>query len=230
LIHPFVVIIPSAGISSRYGGGVPKQYEKINGKLVLEYSLEKFLSFKQCIKIIIMTSRNDSYAKDLLKDDRIEIITGGPTRAESVKLGFDYLISIGLSESVLIHDAARPCLLIDEIEKFLLNFFSSNNCGSIFAVPCSDTIKSSLDSKKVDKTIDRSKLWFAQTPQIFRFPELQEAYRLYKGNLNKLTDESSLFDDLDGHINLFKSSIKNIKLTYKSDLELAELIINLKSK
>ena len=81
-----------------------------------------------------------------------------------------------------------------------------------------------------DKTIDRSKLWFAQTPQIFRFPELQEAYSLYKGNLNKLTDESSLFDNLDGHINLFKSSIKNIKLTYKSDLELAELIINLKSK
>ena len=226
MIHPFVVILPSAGSGSRFGDSTPKQYLSINGKFVLDYSLEIFLSFEQCKKVVIMISQDDSHHSDLMKDDRVSCINGGSNRAESVKLGFDYLTSLGIEEDILIHDAARPCLRIEEVVEFLKNFYSSQSSGSIFAIPCSDTIKQSSDAKIIDHSVNRSELWLAQTPQIFRFSELTNAYKLNKHNLNELTDESSLFDLLNKDISLFKSSTSNIKLTYKEDISLAEAIIN----
>ena len=96
----------------------------------------------------------------------------------------------------------------------------------IYANPCTDTLKSSTDGESIDSTVDRSNLWEAQTPQIFKNDKLKTAYDLCLKDLNHITDESSLFDQLDEDIRLFMSSSDNIKITRKEDLQLAEYIID----
>ena len=194
----------------------------------MDYSLELFLSFDQCKKVVIMISKEDPYCHKLTQDDRVNLVEGGLNRAESVKIGFDYLTEKGHIENVLIHDAARPCVLNEEVEEFLTQFCSSENSGAIFATPCSDTLKASSDGVRINQTVDRSELWQAQTPQVFRHTNLMQAYEVNKIEMNKLTDESSLFDKLDDDIFLFQSSANNIKITFQEDLRLAESIINIK--
>ena len=95
----------------------------------------------------------------------------------------------------------------------------------IFAKPSTDTLKSSKDGKVIDSTFDRSLFWEEQTHQIFNSQKLSEAYHSYVGDLSKVTDESSLFDNKKGNILLFKSPSNNMKITNPGDLQLAELLI-----
>ncbi len=225
MIKPFVVILPSAGSGSRFGSDTPKQYEKINGKLVLDYSIEIFLAIKECKKIVIAISDYDNYHLNLKQDSRIDIIHGGLSRGESVRIGFKHLISSGLQEDVLIHDAARPCLEFSQVKDFLQCFFSGDHSGMIFAKPSANSLKTSFDGEVISKNIDRSEIWEAQTPQIFNFKKLYNAYDLYKNDISLLTDESSLFDELEDQILLYETKSKNIKITYKEDLKLAEYLL-----
>ena len=225
LIDPFVVIIPGAGLGSRFGSAMPKQYQKINGKLIIDYSLEFFLDFNECNKIILSIADLDKFSKKIKKDSRIDIIAGGSSRAESVKMGFDHILSKSNTENVLIHDAVRPCLKRTQFIDFMELFSSYKSTGMIYANRCTDTLKSSINGKTLDSTIDRSMLWQAQTPQVFKYDKLKMAYDLCIQDLNLLTDESSLFDQLDEDIRLFESSSSNIKITQKEDLKLAQYII-----
>ena len=225
MIEPFDVIVPGAGLSTRFSSDTPKQYLKINDQFVIDYSLKLFLSFKECKNIIVAVSKLDTLSDQILKDEKIKIIEGGASRAESVKLSFDWLSSNESSPNTLIHDAARPCLQLNAVKKFLEEFSSSVSTGAIFAVPCGDTLKSSEDGKLINGTVDRSSLWQAQTPQIFKTEQLKQAYMVYEGSFTELTDESSLFDGRKEKISLFKSSQQNLKITFKEDIELAEVIL-----
>ena len=225
MINPFAVILPSAGLGTRFGKEIPKQYQKIQGKLVINYSLELFLTFKECKKIVIAISNVDDFHHPLLEDNRIEIIQGGHSRADSVRRCFDKLVSIDSHEDVLIHDAARPCVQLEDLTNFLEIFSLSQYAGMIFANPCTDTLKSSKNGKIIIGTEDRSFLWQAQTPQIFRFENLYNAYNSYSGEINELTDESAIFDELKDEIALYKNSSNNIKITHSEDLQLAEYLI-----
>ena len=134
-------------------------------------------------------------------------------------------MSLGHKENILIHDVARPCLRLIEVQNFL-NFFSSSKAdGMIFAKPSTDALKSSKDGKVIDNTVDRSLFWEAQTPQIFKSQKLFQAYNSFGGDLSKVTDESSLFDNKKENILLFESSSNNMKITNPGDLQLAEHLI-----
>jgi len=225
LIEPFVVILPGAGSGLRFNSDTPKQFQKIEGKLVIDYSIDLFLSFKECKKIIITLPDIYSFDKKIIKQERIKTIEGGDSRADSVREGFDVLMSLGHKENILIHDVARPCLRFIEVQNFL-NFFSTSKAdGMIFAKPSTDTLKSSKDGKVIDNTVDRSLFWEAQTPQIFKSQKLYQAYNSFGGDLSKVTDESSLFDNKKENILLFESSSNNMKITYPGDLQLAEHVI-----
>ena len=134
-------------------------------------------------------------------------------------------MSLGHKEHILIHDVARPCLQLTDVQSFLNIFSSSKADGMIFAKPSTDTLKSSKDGKVIDNTVDRSLFWEAQTPQIFNFQKLSQAYHSYRGDLSKVTDESSLFDNKKENILLFKSPSNNMKITNPGDLQLAEHLI-----
>jgi 2-C-methyl-D-erythritol 4-phosphate cytidylyltransferase len=225
LIEPFVVILPGAGSGLRFNSDTPKQFQKIEGKLVIDYSIDLFLSFKECKKIIIALPDIHLFDKKIFKQERIKIIEGGDSRADSVREGFNVLMSLGHKENILIHDVARPCLQSIEVKNFL-NFFSTSKAdGVIFAKPSTDTLKSSKDGKVIDNTVDRSLFWEAQTPQIFNSQKLFQAYNSFGGDLSKITDESSLFDNKKENILLFKGSSNNMKITYPGDLQLAEHVI-----
>ena len=225
MIEPFVVILPGAGSGLRFNSDTPKQFQKIEGKLVIDYSIDLFLSFKECKKIIITLPDIYSFDKKIIKQERIKTIEGGDSRADSVREGFDVLMSLGHKENILIHDVARPCLRFIEVQNFL-NFFSTSKAdGMIFAKPSTDTLKSSKDGKVIDNTVDRSLFWEAQTPQIFKSQKLYQAYNSFGGDLSKVTDESSLFDNKKENILLFESSSNNMKITYPGDLQLAEHVI-----
>ena len=225
MIEAFTVIIPSAGNGERFGSDIPKQYLKIGQKLVINYSLELFLNFKECKKIIIAVSNLNAIPKDLTQDSRIEIIEGGQSRAESVRKCFDKISEAQSSMNVLIHDAARPCLIKRDVDKFLKLFCSSNFAGMIFASPSTDTLKLSVDGKNIDGSADRSIIWKAQTPQIFKYENLNNAYSRYPEDYKNITDESSLFDEIEDEVFLYSCSSKNIKITHEEDLQLAEYLI-----
>ena len=225
MIEPFVVILPGAGSGLRFNSDTPKQFQKIEGRLVIDYSIDLFLSFKECKKIIITLPDIHSFDKKIVKQERIKTIEGGDSRADSVREGFDVLMSLGHKENILIHDVARPCLRLIEVKNFLNLFTTSKADGMIFAKPSTDTLKSSKDGKVIDNTVDRSLFWEAQTPQIFKSQKLFQAYNSFDGDLSKVTDESSLFDNKKENILLFESSSNNMKITYPGDLQLAEHVI-----
>ena len=225
MIDPFVVILPGAGSGLRFNSDIPKQFQRLEGKLVIDYSIDLFLSFKECKKIIIALPDINSFDKKIKKDERIKIIEGGDSRADSVRESFNVLMSLGHKEHVLIHDVARPCLQLIDVQNFLNIFSSSRADGMIFAKPSTDTLKSSKDGKVIDSTVDRTLFWEAQTPQIFNSQKLSKAYLSYDGDLSKVTDESSLFDNKKENILLFRSPSNNMKITNPGDLQLVEHLI-----
>ena len=219
------MILPGAGSGLRFNSDNPKQFQRIEGKLVIDYSIDLFLTFNECKKIIIALPDIHPIDEKVKKDERIKIIEGGDSRADSVREGFNVLMSLGHKEHILIHDVARPCLQLTDVQSFLKIFSSSKADGMIFAKPSSDTLKSSKDGKVIDNTVDRSLFWEAQTPQIFNSRKLSQAYHSYRGDLSKVTDESSLFDNKKENILLFKSPSNNMKITNPGDLQLAEHLI-----
>ena len=103
--------------------------------------------------------------------------------------------------------------------------FRNHSMAMIFAKPSASTLKTSLDGQTISTTIDRSEIWEAETPQIFNFKKLYNAYDSHKNDISLLTDESSLFDELDDQIIFYETTSKNIKITYKEDLKLAEYLL-----
>ena len=219
------MILPGAGSGLRFNSDTPKQFQRIEGKLVIDYSIDLFLTFNECKRIIIALPDIHSIDEKVKKDERIKIIEGGDSRADSVREGFNKLISLGHKEHILIHDAARPCLRLIDVQNFLKTFSSTKADGMIFAKPSTDTLKSSKDGKVIDNTVDRSLFWEAQTPQIFKSQKLSQAYLSYRGDLSKVTDESSLFDNRKENIILFESPSNNMKITSPGDLQLAQHLI-----
>ena len=219
------MILPGAGSGLRFNSDTPKQFQRIEGKLVIDYSTDLFLTFNECKKIIIALPDIHPIDEKVKKDERIKIIEGGDSRADSVREGFNVLMSLGHKQHILIHDVARPCLQLTDVQSFLKIFSSSKADGMIFAKPSSDTLKSSKDGKVIDNTVDRSLFWEAHTPQIFNSQKLWQAYHSYRGDLSKVTDESSLFDNKKENILLFKSPSNNMKITNPGDLQLAEHLI-----
>ena len=125
------MILPGAGSGLRFDSDTPKQFQSLEGKLVIDYSIDLFLTFNECKKIIIALPDIHSLDEKVKKDERIKIIEGGDSRADSVREGFNVLMSLGHKQHILIHDVARPCLQLTDVQSFLNIFFPSLFLGSI---------------------------------------------------------------------------------------------------
>ncbi|OOS01685.1 2-C-methyl-D-erythritol 4-phosphate cytidylyltransferase [Canicola haemoglobinophilus] len=220
-----IAIIPAAGIGSRMQADRPKQYLKILGKTILEHTLNIFLSYEKINQIILPVAENDPYLSsiDLLQDPRIKIVTGGANRADSVLNG---LRSIENKTSwVLVHDAARPCLRHEDLDK-LVQIQDEN--GAILAIPAVDTIKRSNADLQIQHTEDRSQLWLAQTPQFFPVERLQNALEQAEKQGFIVTDEASAMELAGFRPHLVSGRSDNIKVTHPEDLALAEFYLTRK--
>ena len=227
-MNNFVAIIPAAGDSSRYSGEIPKQFLRVDGRTVLELSIKPLLDFSECLGVCVLVPPEDQYHKALeIKDNpKIFLVEGGTSRIDSVSKGVKFWQQSELSyDYILIHDAARPCLRSSDVQQ-LLDSIDSEVDGVVLGIPCSDTIKKvSAEGSLVLNTLDRSKLWRAFTPQIFRKEVLQK--NALEENIEKeFTDEASLVEANGGKLKMVKGFEDNIKLTFSEDLGLIKSILS----
>jgi len=227
-IHRCWAIIPAAGVGRRIESETPKQYLHINGKTILEYSIELFLNHNLIDGVVIVLSEDDRIWSSLQIDQKDKLITtiGGVERFHSVLNGLIALDSqLDEDDWVLVHDAARPCLEIGDIDK-LINTISTHPTGGILAMPVKDTMKRSKTDNLILKTVEREGLWHALTPQMFRYKKLRQAIEsAIKENI-PITDEAQAIEQTGERPMLVEGSARNIKVTRLEDLALASFYLS----
>ncbi len=221
-------IIPAAGIGRRIGSETPKQYLQINGKPILQYSIDLFLQHHLIDGVVIVLAENDTLWKGLQINESKNLITtiGGAERFHSVLNGLIALEGrLDTDDWVLVHDAARPCLDISDIEK-LINSTVTHPTGGILAMPVRDTMKRAGEDNLIIETVDRNQLWHALTPQMFRFKKLRQAIEDAIENNIPITDEAQAIEQTGQRPILVEGSARNIKVTRPEDLALASFYLS----
>lgn len=235
-------IVPAAGVGSRMNSAIAKQYLVVNGKTILEHSIDALEKIVDIKKIIVVVSAEDDIwpTLDALKKNNIYTTLGGRSRADSVANGIkfiekNFLISHEYSDKAawaLVHDAARPCVNTDCVQQLIAQCISQKT-GGILAYPVADTVKKQRTTTKlphnseaiVESTQDRSVLWLAQTPQLFPFKNLQNALAYCCENNIAVTDEASAIEAVSEPVQLVMSTADNIKITREQDLIIATAIL-----
>ena len=216
-------VVPAAGIGSRMGSEVPKQYLQVAGATLLEHSLRALLACDDIVAVAVALNPRDERAGSLplLQDPRILCVEGGAERSDSVMAGLDGLETRAATDDwVLVHDAARPCLPGADLQG-LIEQVCSEGVGGILAQPITDTVKQAGAEGRVARTLDRSLLWRAQTPQMFRLDELREALLDASRQGLAVTDEASAMELAGYPVQLVPGSPSNLKVTLPADLKLA---------
>ncbi len=220
----FIVIVPAAGVGKRMLAACPKQYLKINNESILVHTVNRLLSHEKVAKIILALSDDDDYFAQtaLVNNPDVIRVSGGEERVDSVLSGLR-AVDETIFEWVLVHDAARPCVSHHDID-LLIERCLRQNTGGLLAAPVVDTIKQSDNTTaalQVADTIDRSQLWHALTPQMYKTSELKQAIEQAQAQGLAITDESSAIEQAGLPSLLVSASRENIKITRPEDLALA---------
>jgi 2-C-methyl-D-erythritol 4-phosphate cytidylyltransferase/2-C-methyl-D-erythritol 2,4-cyclodiphosphate synthase len=219
---PCHVLIPCAGTGSRFGADIPKQFQKLAGKMVIEHSIDIFSSIEQIRSVWVGLTSLDQDSEDLKSAKVKTVKTGGKTRAQTVLNTLEQMIQsqIPLSDWVLVHDAARPGVFKQDVERLIQQVTNTTDCiGGILALPITDTVKISDPSlTHIVSTQSRELLWRAQTPQMFRIGQLRDALRKANQEGFEVTDEASAIEILGLKPLLVMGSMENFKITYQNDL------------
>jgi 2-C-methyl-D-erythritol 4-phosphate cytidylyltransferase len=220
------VVIPAAGSGSRMGSDIPKQYLPLNGKPVLAHTVERFLSHPDIAGVVVALSANDNYWSSLnLAHSKLTTVEGGQERCYSVMNALNSLGQrVANNDWVLVHDAARPCLRDEDIDHLILEL-QNHPVGGILGVPVTDTVKRTNADNEIVDTVDRSHLWRAMTPQMFRLGMLKDAMEIAINNQQQITDEASAIELLGLSPKMVEGHADNIKITHPQDLALAELYL-----
>ena len=217
-------IIPAAGSGTRFGE--EKQFKVLNGKPLWSYTLQPFVKSKFIDEIILVLPEEfilnvkSSYDYSLFsKKKDLKLVSGGSRRKDSVLNGL--LSTKETNEIVCIHDVARPLIKQSLIEK------SINGCknydGCILALPSTDSVKV-VNEYVVQETIDRNKVWLAQTPQVFWKNKLLKAYN-QNSSVLEITDESTIMEMAGFSVKVIDGNINNFKITNKLDWKIFKIII-----
>jgi 2-C-methyl-D-erythritol 4-phosphate cytidylyltransferase len=223
----YYALIPAAGSGSRMGGDVPKQYLPLLGKPLIHHAIARLYGCPYIDRVYVVLAPNDDYWGQYdwqeFAPTLVPLFCGGAERFESVRNGLMTMLGDASDQDwVLVHDAARPCLTPLLLDR-LIDEVGDDSVGGLLAVPVADTLKRADIHARVLRTESRNGLWQAQTPQMFRFGLLLEALAGSGGEMP--TDEAQAIERLGHHPKLVPSDSRNFKVTYPSDLELAELIL-----
>ncbi len=220
-------VVPAAGVGKRMGADHPKQYLSLLDKTVCEHTLLRLLSVPAIEKIIVCLSPEDTWwpRLSLQGDPRILTVEGGQERCHSVLNGLHFLRSLAADQDwVLVHDVARPCVRREDINT-LINATRDHKDGGILATPVRDTLKRAGEQQQIQETVDRTCLWHALTPQLFRVGALTHALESALAAGATITDEASAIEWAGGDPLLVEGHPDNIKITHPSDLSLALLYL-----
>lgn len=210
------------------GAECPKQYLPLQGKPLIHHTLSVFCVHPSIARVYVVLSPDDTCWRDddfAAFGDRLEVLRcGGDTRAQTVLNGLDALAGkVDESDWVLVHDAARPCLSRELLDRLLAEL-AEDEVGGLLAVPVADTLKREGKNGRVDHTEPRAGLWRAQTPQMFRHGLLRKA--LQAMGTDTPTDEAQAVEFLGYSPKLVMGDGHNLKVTYPEDLVIAELLLH----
>ncbi len=213
--------MPAAGVGTRMGSEIPKQYLTVNGKTLLEHSLQGLLSHPRIKKIVIIIAKNDRHWPSIastISQERIVTTYGGGERYLSVYAGLLNLTTFADPDDwVLVHDSVRPCVCGEDIDR-LIATVENHAIGGLLAVPVRDTLKLTNEEGVVLNTVDRTRIWQAQTPQMFRLSVLTAALQQVINSQHPVTDEASAIEFSGGQPLVVPGHLDNIKVTYPEDL------------
>ncbi|MBC3337835.1 2-C-methyl-D-erythritol 4-phosphate cytidylyltransferase [Pseudomonas proteolytica] len=218
----FWAVIPAAGVGARMAADRPKQYLQLGGRTILEHSLGCFLDHPSLKGLVVSLAVDDPYWPSLAcaGDPRIQRADGGSQRSGSVLNALMQLNALGASDDdwVLVHDAARPNLSREDLDTLLAEL-AHDPVGGLLAVPARDTLKRVDKHGRVVETIDRSLIWQAYTPQMFRLGALHRALADSLVADAVITDEASAMEWSGQAPRLVEGRADNIKVTRPEDLE-----------
>jgi 2-C-methyl-D-erythritol 4-phosphate cytidylyltransferase/2-C-methyl-D-erythritol 2,4-cyclodiphosphate synthase len=221
---PFAAIIVAAGQGQRFGGDIPKQYAKINGKTVLRYAVE---AFKACgsllsdIRIVIDPQHENLYQEAVKGLDLPAPVYGGTERKDSVYNALISLPHLAPDHAVLIHDGARPCLTA-ELIRHVLDALKDHKAATL-AIPATDTLRR-LDQGVLDETVNRTGLWALQTPQGFHYDTILKAH-ISARKLRDITDDTGVVSAYGEDVYMVPGSHLNIKITNPEDIFMATSLL-----
>jgi|WetSurMetagenome_2_1015567.scaffolds.fasta_scaffold584937_1 2-C-methyl-D-erythritol 4-phosphate cytidylyltransferase len=226
----FYTIIPASGYGKRFKSGIPKQFLKLGEKEIISYVIHKFNSLKDVEYIIISTQKK--YFKKIAKisqDNGFEkvkhLVEGGKERMDSVYNALCKLICNN-DDYVIIHDAVRPFITTKKVKELIKAVKKYDSV--VPALKINDTIKEADKKLFFKKSIKRDNLYKIQTPQIFRYDILMDAFnKAYTKKFNG-TDESSIVQFAGYPVKIIEGEVTNIKITTKEDLRLDEFLNCLK--
>jgi 2-C-methyl-D-erythritol 4-phosphate cytidylyltransferase len=209
------------------GSTTPKQYLELHGRAVLHHTVARLAAQPGLRGIVIAVDaadeRFDALAAEL--PGPVQRVTGGAERADSVLAALDHLAGHAAADDwVLVHDAARPCLRAEDLEH-LLATLAEEPVGGLLGIPVVDTVKHADGAGVVDATVDRSGLWRALTPQMFRLGPLRTALGDALAAGVAVTDEASAVEWAGHRPRMVEGSADNVKITRPEDLALAALYL-----
>ncbi len=221
-------VVPAAGVGRRMGGDQPKQYLELQGRRVLDHTLQRLLDHPMIDRLYLALSADDAYWDecDYARDPRVVRVTGGKERCHSVLNALRVLQKDADADDwVLVHDAARPCLSAADLDR-LTKRLAGHPVGGLLGVPVQDTLKRVSDRGEVMATVPRGDLWHAYTPQMFRFGLLYRALQQALESGELVTDDASAME-MAGHTPLMvEGHAGNIKITRPADLPLAAFYLS----
>lgn len=211
-----VVIIPAAGTGSRFGGGpVPKQFQPLAGKPILQHVIERFLLNENVDRVIVPVAQ--PLLATIKNTERVVFVAGGETRQESVWRG---VMEAADAELIAVHDAVRPLFGHDMFEAVVA---AARQTGAALPViPVADTIHVMTQDATVESTLDRTMLAAAQTPQCFHANILREVLERAAREKIEGTDEAGLAARFGYTVKAVPGDPRNLKITVPEDLAIAE--------
>lgn len=215
----FHVLIPAAGSGARTGLSVPKQYRKIAGKMILRYTIEKFLGIQglKSIRVIIDPAHADLYDEAVQGLDLPPPIHGADTRKNSVSNGLCAFSQKEDEDIVLIHDAARPFVSAQSVQSVVAAMETAQ--AVTLVSPVADTLVDPDYNR-----LDRDRISSVQTPQAFRIGTLKSAHEKFE-NDNSFTDDAGLIAAMGGKVTFVAGSHENFKITSAGDMAMAEKLL-----
>jgi len=221
----FFGLIPAAGAGERMARATPKQYLELLGRPMLYHSVNALLANGRIDTVFVVLAPGDGefrqHAWGEFGERIAPLYCGGATRHDSVLNGLVAASSTAQPDDwMLVHDAARPCLGQQELQR-MLDALATDEVGGILAVPLADTLKRADPAGRIQTTEPREHLWQAQTPQMFRHGLLLHAL----SRTAKMTDEAGAIEALGLKPKLVQGSATNLKVTYAEDLQLAQTIL-----
>jgi 2-C-methyl-D-erythritol 4-phosphate cytidylyltransferase len=221
-------LIPAAGSGTRIAAGAPKQYLALAGKPMLWHAIRALCVPQVAAVFVVLAANDEQFARhdwDAFAGKLHPLFCGGETRRDSV---FNGLVAVSgtvnADDWVLVHDAARPCLPAADLRR-LLEEGAADAIGAILALPVAETVKTAgkdeAGVQRIAATQDRSQLWLAQTPQMFRAGLLTQAL----SRAQSATDEATAIEHMGLRPRLVLGSRQNLKVTYPEDVAIAEAIL-----